>query len=220
MDWSRREMMLGLGAAFATGCAGRRGREAGVNDGVDINTPEARTGELRDLLTEHARRYPRMEMADLYKLCHHRAMGPGHLVAAGDALAWLQREAAELGPLPDGVEDVDVELLDAGRGLARVHLRPWLARGQSLDRLASAFAETAARWSPAPDQLSVELRLAVGLITEATGLPLDFDQAAWEAFTAPLVAQGLPAVHHSEVYRQRYAPAYRVVLVELIAGGG
>ena len=36
----------------------------------------------------------------------------------------------------------------------------------------------------------------------------------------PLEAQGLPAVHHSEVYRASYAPAYRVVLVDLIAGDG
>lgn len=55
----------------------------------------------------------------------------------------------------------------------------------------------------------------VGLSREAGGLPLGFDQATWEVFTAPLLAQGLPAVHHSETYRAAYAPAYRVVLVEL-----
>lgn len=144
----------------------------------------------------------------------------GHLVEAGDALAWLQREAAELAQLPDGVEDVGVEMLDPGRGLARVHLRPWLAQGRSLEAMATAFAETAARWVPAPDQLRSELVLAVGLITEAADLPLGFDQAAWEAFTAPLLTQGLPAIHHSEGYRKSYAPAYRVVLVELIGGAG
>ena len=147
-------------------------------------------------------------------------MGPGHLVGAGDALAWLQQEAAELAPLPAGVEAVEVEVLDAGRGLARVHLRPWLAHGRSLEALATAFAETAARWTPQPDLLRSELMVGVVLITQAAGLPLAFDQATWEAFTAPLLAQGLPAVRHSEVYRASYAPAYRVVLVELIAEGG
>ena len=60
----------------------------------------------------------------------------------------------------------------------------------------------------------------VGLSTEAGGLPLGFDQAAWEAFTALLLARGLPAVHHSETYRASYSPAFRVVLVELIEGSG
>ena len=219
MTWSRRETLLGLGAALATGCAGRRSSEVVVNDNVAMDGPAIRAGTLHDLLVEHAGRYPRMEPQDLYKLCHHRAMGPGHLVAAGDALAWLQREAAELAPLPAGVEAVDVELLNPGRGLARLHLRPWLAQGRSLEALATAFAESAARWSPAPDVLSFELGAVSGLL-EGGALALGFDRAAWEAFAVPLMDQGLPAEHHSEVYRESYAPAYRVVLVELIAGAG
>ena len=112
-------------------------------------------------------------------------MGPGHLVGAGDALAWLQQEAAELAPLPAGVEAVEVEVLDAGRGLARVHLRPSLAHGRSLEALATALAETAARWTPQPDVLAAELGMAGGLLPQ---LGLSFDQTAWEAFTAPLLA--------------------------------
>lgn len=188
-----------------------------MNDNVAMDGPALWLGELHDLLVEHARRYPKMEPADLYKALHQRSMGPGHLVGAGDALAWLQQEAAELAPLPAGVEAVEVEVLDAGRGLARVHLRPWLAHGRSLEALATAFAETAARWLPQPDVLAAEMGMAGGLLPQ---LGLSFDPAAWEAFTAPLLAQGRPAVHHSETYRAAYAPAYRVVLVELIAGGG
>ncbi len=219
MSWSRRETLVGLGAAMVAGCAGRRTSDPLRYDddliGESLFQPYL---DLVDLLLQHARRYPRMEAQDVYKLCHQRAMGPGHLVSEGDALVWLQREAAELGPLPPGVEDVDVELLDPVRGHARVHLRPWLARGRSLEALATAFAETAARWTPAPGQLTVALDV-VGVLLEQGELPLGFDKAAWEAFTAPLVEQGLPAVHHSEGYRVSYAPAYRVVLVELVAGG-
>ena len=106
-----------------------------MNDNVAMDGPALWMGELRELLAEHARRYPAMEPADLYKLLMQRSMGPEHLVTSGDALAWLQQETAELAPLPAGVEDTDVELLDPGRGLARVHLRPWLAQGRSLEAL-------------------------------------------------------------------------------------
>ena len=236
MSWSRREALVGLGAAVA-GCAARQvPRRVLTCEDVDptLSRADCRalTGdqghveadaegsvELRALLVEHARRYPRMEPADVFKLCHQRRMGPGHMVDAGDALAWLQREASELAPLPEGVDDVDVELLDPGRGLARVHLRPWLAQGKSLEVLATAFSETAARWVQAPEALAADLDLVAELLAQGA-LPLAFDRAAWEAFTAPLVAQGLPAVHHSEVYQESYAPAYRVVLVELITGDG
>ena len=190
-----------------------------VNDNVALDGPAAWLAELRGLLVEHARRYPRMEPSDLYKLCMQRSMGPEHLVNAGEALSWLQREAAELAPLPAGVDDVAVELLDPGAGLARIHLRPWLAQGRALEALADAFAATARYWTPAPDRLAVELGAVTGFLPTLDP-PLGFDAPAWEAFTAPLVAQGLPAVHHSEVYRAAYAPAYRVVLVELIGGGG
>ena len=211
-----------MGAVTLAGCAGHRAAgqhptEVVLNDNVAMDGPALWMGELRELLAEHARRYPKMEPADLYKLLMQRSMGPEHLVTSGDALAWLQQETAELAPLPPGVEAVDVELLDPGRGLTRVHLRPWLAQRRSLDALATAFAGTAARWTPQPDVLAAELGMAGGLLPQ---FGLSFDQATWEAFTAPLLAQGLPAVHHSETYRAAYAPAYRVVLVELIAGGG
>lgn len=214
MPWSRREVLIG--AAALASCAGRRDPSSTTSPNVAMDGPALWLGALLDVLTEQARRYPRMEMADLYKLLHQRAMGPGHLVAAGDALAWLQEEVTALAPAPAGVEAVAVELLDPARGLVRLHLRPWLAEGRSVELLATAFADTAARWTPDPRQLSSELLLAVPLITEAAGLPLGFDLAAWEAFVAPLVAQGLPALHHSEGFRAAYAPAYRVVLVELV----
>lgn len=173
---------------------------------------------LDPFLAEHARRYPRMEPADVYKLCHQRCIGPGHLLAEGDALTWIQREVAELAPLPEGVELVEAEVLDRPKGLFRVHRRPWLARGLPLDTLASAFSETAARWTPRPDTLEGTL-VRVGELLGSPEVPLGFDRAAWEAFVAPLVQRGLPTVHRSEGYRASYEPAYRVVLVEPISGG-
>jgi hypothetical protein len=45
---------------------------------------------------------------------------------------------------------------------------------------------------------------------------LPFSRAAMSAFFAPLEAAGVPAVHHSEVFERAYAPAYRVVRLELL----
>jgi len=50
------------------------------------------------LLSQHLKRYPRMELSDIYKLLHQATLGPGH--AAKDretALALLEGEAVNLG---------------------------------------------------------------------------------------------------------------------------
>ena len=46
---------------------------------------------------------------------------------------------------------------------------------------------------------------------------LPFDAAALAAYLVPYRAAGCPAVHHSEVFRAAYHPAYRVVFTRLAA---
>ena len=93
MSWSRREALVGLGAAVA-GCAARQvPRRVLTCEDVDptlsradcraltgdrghVEADAEGASELRALLVEHARRYPRMEPADVFKLCHQRRMGP------------------------------------------------------------------------------------------------------------------------------------------------
>ena len=43
-----------------------------------------------------------------------------------------------------------------------------------------------------------------------------FASDALEAFLSDYLALGCPAVHHTEAFRRAYAPAYRVVLNELM----
>jgi hypothetical protein len=92
----------------------------------------------------------------------------------------------------------------------RVHLRAWPAERD--DTLASAFVITAETIVPDPEGLARDL-LSVGRHLERLELP--FDEDTWRAFVDARVTEGLPAVHHSEGYTMRYAPAYRVVFRSL-----
>jgi hypothetical protein len=164
---------------------------------------------VADLIRAHAARYPRLEAQDLYKLLHQAALGSEHAVA-GEAAArqWLVREMAGLGPGP-GEPLIDPVSPD-GR-LARVHLRPYLAAGHAPDRLVDAFVRTASRVEGSVSRLARYGAIAWHL-AEQGQLPLGADAVA--ALFEAQAAAGYPAAHHSVAYRDAYAPAYRVVLVE------
>jgi hypothetical protein len=150
-----------------------------------------------------------MEPADLYKLLHQGWLGPGHMAPSLEtARRYLDEERARL--TSGSYQEPGLEALPGPRGLVRVHLRAWPAERD--DMLASAFVITAETVVPDRESLVREL-LSVGAHLERLELP--FDEDAWRAFVDARVAEGLPAVHHSDSYRIRYAPAYRVVLRSL-----
>jgi hypothetical protein len=166
---------------------------------------------ISTLLGAHLQRYPQMQLADVYKLLHQAAMGPGHAVSdPAQALERLRAEAAALGP---GADDPRVDPISPDDQLARVHLRAYVNAGGSLDALANAFVRTAAEHVPARDKLA-KFCGCLGDLAATGAIP--FERQAVETFFGDLAAQGYPVLHHSAVYREAYRPAYRVVAVGLL----
>jgi len=166
---------------------------------------------IGQLLGQHRQRYPRMALADIYKLLHQAAMGPGHAVTnAGSAHAELASEAANLG---EGPADPLADLISPDGRLARIHLRAYVAAGLDLDKLADAFLQTAATYPSSPDKL-VKFCACLGDLADAGGIP--FSRAQVGAYFDPIVGQGYPVVRHSDDYRTAYRPAYRVVDIQLL----
>jgi hypothetical protein len=163
------------------------------------------------LLGDHFRRYPRMELADVYKLLHQAAMGPGHAVRdRAAALTWIESEAAALGAGPQ--EPVTDPISPDGK-LARVHLRPYLDSKQKLERLLDAFVQTAQAHPAAPDKLA-KFCGCLGDLAGAGGIP--FSREEVESYFQGIAGAGYPVVHHSEAFREAYRPAYRVVAIEYL----
>lgn len=175
---------------------------------------------------------------DLYKFLFQAVMGPGHAVSEEGALGWLESEwqglpavsAGAAGPdsptsgkaawpllqplRPDG-QLVRVHLLPlrnlVGTGVPPSELEPVFSLAR--ERLAIAFARTAADWL-------TERGLLRGLWVRVVE-----DQPLWQErfavkemddFTAEVERNGWPAVHHSEEFRFRWAPHYRVVASALL----
>jgi hypothetical protein len=162
-------------------------------------------------LSQHLQRYPRMGLADIYKLLHQAALGPGHAVE--DSVAASARLEAEMTGLGEGPEDLIADPISPDGKLARIHLRPYLAAGYGADVLANAFVQTANTFPSAPDKL-VKFCGCLGDLAEAGGLP--FPREEVERYFQSIASQGYPVVHHSEGYREAYRPAYRVVALDLL----
>lgn len=168
-------------------------------------------------LDTHLARHPAAEADDVYKLLHQAVMGPGH--AIGDPVSahrWLDREIATLER-----SDHDEPLCEAIGGdpaMVRIHLRPFVARGLDPDELSEAFIATAAGMPPSsPERLGLVVRAAVEHL-RSTGKAARAE--ALGRLRARLSARGFPAIHHSQTFRDAYAPSYRVVRRGLAEAAG
>lgn len=161
-----------------------------------------RAERTRRRLTEHFRQYPDMQIEDLFKYLFQSAFGCEHMVSSRtQAVDWISREFAN----GVGCVEKDTEPLDSG--YSRVHLS-WLNRGLSPETLGALFARSAKAEPNGRDDLLEKLEIArelaeQGVIPFAAQL-LEEKRVQWEQ-------TGYSALHHSDIFRARYHPAYRVV---------
>ena len=157
------------------------------------------------LLKEHFQRYPLLQPQDVLKFLHQSAFCCGHLIASPTAAAeYIRQEMAQCADSSVTIEDLDGDF-------CRVHLSYTKKLGVSADTLAKLLAHSAQE--PCGDGESLETQLTIALSMAKNGeLPFSYEElqqeiAAWRN-------AGFPARHHSEVFRNAYAPAYRVIKKE------
>ena len=158
---------------------------------------------MEQILLTHFARYPQMTPQDAVKLLYQSAFGPGHLIAdQGYALRRLEQELADT-PACDGhlLEDI-------GGGFARLHLGA--AKGQNLPVSAIFDRFSAAATAKNGGKPAFEAGLSLLESLAACG-KAPFSPAQLAEYLSAYRREGCPMVSHSEVYRQHYHPAYRVV---------
>jgi hypothetical protein len=150
------------------------------------------------LLGHHLKRYPLMQLDDVYKLLHQAALGPGHAVQ--DAAAARKRFDSEVTSLGSGHEEPIADAISPDGRLARIHLRPY-------------FVYTAQKFPAAPDKLK-KFCGCLGDLAGAGGIP--FGQARVIEYFDAIARKGYPVISHSATYREAYKPAYRVVSLDYL----
>lgn len=168
--------------------------------------------DYRTILRNHLARYPLMQLPDFYKLVHQATMGSEHAVAdRARARAWLESELAQLG---DGPDEPVLDAIRPDGAVLRVHLRPFSAAGGDAARLLDAFMRTAEEYQGSEASL---LDFWEAVVEMAADGETSFDAAEAGRFITDMRESGFPAVHHSQVYRNAYRPAYRVVAARFVS---
>ena len=166
---------------------------------------------VSQLLSSHLKRYPAMQLADIYKLLHQAALGPGH--AVDNSVAARQRLEQEVAGLGDGPMEPTQDIISPDGRLARIHLRTFMAANGDLDVLHRAFVETAASYPASRDKLA-KFCGCLGDLAE-TGAIAFAKQDVLKYFDK-IAREGYPAIHHSTAFHGAYRPAYRVIAVDLL----
>lgn len=152
-------------------------------------------------ILEQVRRYPALQIQDLFKFLHQGVMGCGHFVS--DTAAELLKE--ELASLPSS-DGPDLEWLSSN--FCRIHLRMLAKTGLSPRTLFRMFVLSSQEACGSAGQLEHQLICLLALAREKQ-LPFSADQILRAA--AQWGEDGYPACHHSPEFRAAYQPAYRVI---------
>ena len=158
--------------------------------------------KTRALLLLHFQKYPQMQIQDAFKYLYQSAFGCEHLLSSiDDATDYIKKEYNEI----KKKGGISVESLDGE--YSRVYLS-CLGAGMSSETLAKIFCASAGALScgvaELEEKLSVLRELTEEKLLPFTSRELDEAISKWRS-------DGYPAVHHSEKFRECYAPSYRVI---------
>ena len=152
-------------------------------------------------LIAHCKKYPKLEIRDIFKYLYQSAFGCEHLVSSElDAAERITKEYAA-----HPMRNTDTDELDGE--YSRVHLGI-LNEGLSASTLAKLFCASAKTEQNGKADLEHKLAVADKLIREGK---LPFSPDGFQKEVAEWKALGCPPVHHSDAFRQTYHPSYRVI---------
>lgn len=171
------------------------------------------------VIAEHRTRYPRMDAEDVYKIVWQSLCGPAFVPMGQESGldATLAREVADLrpSPFPDPDDEPLFDPLAPSRNWVRLNLRPFLLRGGTVWELGRIVAQSS-RTIRGNRELVGAAMEEVARAVEEGRLDLPVATEELRALARRRAREGFPPGRHSRAYVETYAPAYRVVLVDLL----
>ncbi len=161
----------------------------------------------RDLLIMHCKNYPKLQIQDLFKYLYQSSFGCEHLVSSLDTVTdYIAKEYNTI----QGESKISIERLDGN--YSRVHLS-YLNGGLSIDTFGKLFFSSARKEADGLCLLEKKLEVTKKLVGEGM---LPFTADSFEKAVDDWKTKGYPAVHHSDIFRNEYKPAYRVISNDFI----
>ena len=154
---------------------------------------------------EQLKKHPSMQFSDAVKLCYQAALGAEHLLSdEGRARSYLYAEL-------EGACVTDEELFERiSPDVCRVNLSAWKRENLPPDKLFEAFKNSAKISGSGKGELEKNLEVAHRVLKEKMS---SFDEENWQEFLNEYKKMGCPPIHHSNDYRGRENPHYRIVKI-------
>lgn len=160
------------------------------------------SGRTRRLLTMHCQAYPMLTVQDVLKFLYQSSFGCEHLIASPEKVTeYISAEYAAVSP----EEEYTVEALDGD--YSRVHLA-YMRQGLCAETFGRIFAASAKKEENGLSELLQKIKITEEMIREGS---LAFSLTQFREAVTRWEAEGYPAIRHSEVFRETYRPAYRVI---------
>lgn len=167
--------------------------------------------EFKELLLKQYKLYPKMQLKDMVKFIYQNEFAGGHMIAdEEESLERLQKEYTSLKQYSHG-DSIPEPFERIGNGLCRLHLKGLINSEIDIRTVNKFFIDTAN--SVRGDIGSFEAKLYILRQCCIDGyLPYSVEEL--DIYLNGYKSQGYPPVSHSEIYRDSYLPAYRIVREE------
>jgi hypothetical protein len=161
---------------------------------------------IRRAVFAEVKKYPKLQVQDLYKLAYQAAMGNEHITDDKNAAKKsLDDELAAIDTL--SVEPL-IEYLTSDSSIARVNLRAMKKQKKNSEILFEAMMQTTASVQPSIELLR-EFLSDMEALAEDGRIPFKKDEL--NSYFSTMEKENFPAVHHSKTVEDDYRPAYRLV---------
>ena len=161
--------------------------------------------ELKNVLEAHCLKYPLMQAEDYVKLLYQNEFAGGHMIPnKAAALQFLKSEYEQMKNTPSQQRYESI-----GNAIVRADIRCFSYDELSL--LLDCFCKTANEHMGTMQSFLEKLDFLYDFLCERE----IFDKAMLSRVLTTYKKAGCPSLHHSDVYRNVYKPAYRVISEDL-----
>jgi hypothetical protein len=163
---------------------------------------------MKNILIKHDQKYPHMEIQDFLKLIYQRVFGPRHLHQPTlEAIKkYIQNELSE------HIFEIDDSLVPIGGGFIRLPLSFIKQKKMNIQDCAELFLKSM-QTSPIRNEKRELMfkKYAHTLLDLIASKVIKFDYDDAKNLIQTYIDEGIKPMHHSNMYKDMYKPAYRVI---------
>lgn len=163
--------------------------------------------DFKELLLEHLKKHPDLEIEDAFKFIYQAAFGCEHMAPdINTAAKKIEDEYSSA----DACDEPFIETLSDG--YARVHLS-YISKGLSFSTLGKLFCLSAKKEENGASAVDKMLDMTSELILKRL---LPFAHSEFTKKAGEWKEKGYCSLHHSDSFRSLYSPKYRVISTEYL----